>query len=60
VLHVLQRHGYETIESVDTAPDAALMLLSNMDLRGLREVRRAIAVWKYRRWQEKGFPVEGR
>jgi hypothetical protein len=60
VLHVLQRHGYETIQSVDTEPDAALMLLSNMDPRGLREVRRAITVWKYRRWQEKGFPVEGR
>jgi hypothetical protein len=60
VIHILQRHGYNTIESVDTAPDAALMLLSNMDARGLREIRRAAAVWRYRRWQEQGFPVAGR
>ena len=43
--------------SVDAAPDEALLLLSNMDTRGLRETRRAIALWKYRRWQEKGFPA---
>jgi hypothetical protein len=40
-------------------PDAMLLLLSNMDARGVHEIRRAIAVWKYRRWQEKGFPVSG-
>jgi len=59
VLHILARHGYDSIESVDAAPDAALLLLSNMDTRGLREVRRAITLWKYRRWQEKGFPAVG-
>ena len=59
VLHVLQRHGYLTIESVETASDPALMLLSNMDTRGLQEVRRAVAIWRYRRWQERGFPVGG-
>jgi hypothetical protein len=57
VLHVLQRHGYDTIESVETASDSALLMLSNMDQRGLREVRRAIALWRYRRWQERGFPA---
>jgi hypothetical protein len=35
------------------------MLLSNMDHRGLREIRRAITLWKYRRWQEQGFPATG-
>ena len=59
VRHVLQRHGYDAIGAVDRAPDAALLLLSNMDARGLREVRRAISLWKYRRWQERGFPAGG-
>ncbi len=59
VQHVLLRHGYRTIDEVDRAPDAALLLLSNMDARGVREVRRAIALWKYRRWQERGFPPTG-
>jgi hypothetical protein len=60
LIHILLRHGYDTIESVDSAPDAALLLLSNMDARGVRDVRRAVAVWRYRRWQEQGFPVAGR
>ncbi|HEY8446063.1 MAG TPA: DNA-directed RNA polymerase subunit alpha C-terminal domain-containing protein [Thermomicrobiales bacterium] len=59
VQHVLMRHGYHAIADVDRTPDAALLLLSNMDARALREVRRAIALWKYRRWQERGFPVSG-
>jgi hypothetical protein len=59
VLHVLRRHGYLTIESVETASDPALMLLSNMDTRGLQEVRRAATLWRYRRWQERGFPAGG-
>jgi hypothetical protein len=59
VAHILLRHGYESIDEVDRAPDAALLLLSNMDARGLREIRRAIALWKYRRWQEHGFPATG-
>ncbi len=59
VAHILLRHGYEAIDEVDRAPDAALLLLSNMDARGLREVRRAVSLWKYRRWQERGFPATG-
>ncbi len=59
VAHILLRHGYESIEAVDRAPDATLLLLSNMDSRGLRELRRAISLWKYRRWQEQGFPATG-
>jgi hypothetical protein len=59
VAHILFRHGYEAIDEVDRAPDAALLLLSNMDQRGVREIRRAITLWKYRRWQEQGFPATG-
>jgi DNA-directed RNA polymerase alpha subunit len=59
VEHVLSRHGYETIESVDQTPDDGLLLLSNMDARSVREIRRAITLWKYRRWQENGFAATG-
>jgi Bacterial RNA polymerase, alpha chain C terminal domain len=55
VVHVLRRHGYDSIAAVDRAPDAALLLLSNMDARALREVRRALSLWHYRRWQDGGF-----
>jgi len=53
--NLLRRHGFVTIASVEEAPDAALILLSNMDARALREIRRAISLWRYRRWQERGF-----
>jgi hypothetical protein len=56
LVHVLRRHGYESISQVERAPDGVLLLLSNMDRRGLREVRRAISLYRYRRWQEQGFP----
>lgn len=56
VVHILMRHGYEAIEEVDRAADADLLMLANMDRRGLRETRRAVAIWKYRRWQNEGFP----
>jgi hypothetical protein len=56
VKHLLSRHGYDTIEDLETETDAALLMLSNLDVRGVREIRRAIALWKYRRWQERGFP----
>lgn len=59
VKHILQRHGYTEIHAVLSASDEALILLSNMDQRGLREVRQAVSVWKYRRWQEQGFRGPG-
>lgn len=55
--NLLRRHGFDTIRSVDTTPDVSLMLLSNMDSRALHEIRRAINLWKYRRWQDAGFPA---
>jgi hypothetical protein len=55
VEHILLRHGLTTVRDVDQTPDDGLLLLSNMDQRGLREIRRAITLWKYQRWQESGF-----
>ncbi|MGH2535256.1 MAG: DNA-directed RNA polymerase subunit alpha C-terminal domain-containing protein [Thermomicrobiales bacterium] len=59
LIHILTRHGYEAIEEIDRASDADLLVLSNMDRRGLQETRRAVAIWKYRRWQDEGFPATG-
>jgi hypothetical protein len=57
VFNLLTRHGFETIERVDRTPDSSLLLLSNMDARTVQQVRRAINIWKYQRWQERGFPL---
>lgn len=56
--NLLRRHGYETIASVDAAPDSTLALLSNMDARAIHEIRRAVSIWRYQRWQERGFPAD--
>ena len=56
LINILRRHGYESIASIDRASDASLLLLSNMDARGVAEIRRALALWHYRQWQEHGFP----
>jgi hypothetical protein len=57
VAHILHRHGYEAIAEIDCAPDAELLLLSNMDKRGLHELRRAITLRTYPRRQESRFPA---
>lgn len=57
VLHILHRHGFETIVSVDRTSDSQMMMLANIDERDLQQIRRAISLWKYARWQEKGFPA---
>jgi hypothetical protein len=59
VAHILHRHGYEAIAEIDRAPDDELLLLSNLDKRALHELRRAITLWKYRRWQDSGFSASG-
>ncbi len=56
IQHILVRHGYESIAAVEQAPDAVLLLLSNMEQRDIRAVRRAISLWRYRAWQAQGFP----
>lgn len=57
--NLLRRHGFDTISSVELTPDVSLMLLPNMDPKALHEIRRAVNLWRYRRWQEAGFPAEG-
>ncbi len=56
--NLLRRHGFESIAQVDAASDATLALLSNMDARAIREIRRAVSIWRYKRWQERGFPAD--
>ena len=58
VRNLLNRYGYRTIESVDQTSDDAFLMLTNFDPKALREVRRAISVWQYRRWQDAGFPAD--
>lgn len=53
--NLLRRHGFVTITSVEQTPDTTMLLLSNMDHRALHEIRRSISLWRYRRWQERGF-----
>lgn len=57
VRNLLRRYGYQTIDSVDRTSDDAFLMLSNFDPKALHEIRRAINLWKYRRWQEAGFPA---
>jgi hypothetical protein len=53
--NLLRRHGFVTIASVEGTPDTSLLLLSNMDSRTVQEIRRSVNLWRYRRWQERGF-----
>jgi Bacterial RNA polymerase, alpha chain C terminal domain len=55
VHHLLVRHGYVSISELQAASDEDLLLIANLYAGGLHEVRRSIAVWSYRRWQERGF-----
>ncbi len=59
VRNLLNRYGYRTIDRIDRTSDDAFLMLTNFDPKALRELRRAISVWKYRRWQDAGFPADG-
>lgn len=59
VMHILHRHGLHTIRDVSRADDPTLMLMANMESRDLDAIRRAVSLWRYRRWQEAGFPASG-
>lgn len=59
VIHILQRHGVRTIRAVEELDPAAMALMANMAPRDIQAVQRAIALWRYRRWQAAGFPAEG-
>jgi len=58
VRNLLRRYGYSSIDSVDTTSDDAFLMLTNFDPLAVRELRRAINLWKYRRWQDAGFPPD--
>ncbi len=58
VRNLLHRYGYCTIDGIDHTSDDAFLMLSNFDPKALHEVRRAISIWKYRRWQDAGFPAD--
>lgn len=59
ITSLLRRHDLVLIEQVDRAPDAMMLLIPNLDHQGLAEIRRAISLWKYRQWQDAGFPEGG-
>lgn len=57
IVSILRRHGYETIDQVARTDDASLLEMSNLGPAGLHELRRAVSLWRYRRWQEAEFPA---
>ena len=59
VIHILQRHGVRTVRAAEQLDPAAFHLMANMAPRDADAVLRAINLWRYRRWQEAGFPAEG-
>jgi hypothetical protein len=59
VIHILQRYGVRTIRAAEQLDPAAFHLMANMAPRDIEAVERAIRLWRYRRWQEAGFPAGG-
>lgn len=59
VIHILHRHGIDTIQAAERLDPAAFHLMANMGPRDADAVTRAINLWRYRRWQEAGFPAGG-
>lgn len=59
VIHILQRHGVRTVRAAEQLDPAAFHLMANMAPRDAEAVGRAIRLWRYRRWQEAGFPAGG-
>jgi hypothetical protein len=59
VIHILQRHGVRTIRAAEQLDPAAFHLMANMAPSDAEAVARAISLWRYRRWQEAGFPAGG-
>ena len=59
VVHILRRHGITSVRAAERASDSYLISFSNMEPSDVQALRRAIRLWHYRRWQERGFPVEG-
>lgn len=59
IIHILQRHNVRTIHVAEQLDPAAFHLMANMSPRDAHAVERALNLWRYRRWQEAGFPTEG-
>jgi hypothetical protein len=59
IIHILQRHGVRTVRAAERMDPVAFHLMSNMTPRDVAAVARAISLWRYRRWQEAGFPANG-
>jgi hypothetical protein len=59
VVHILRRHGMSSVRDVERSSDAVLLSFSNLEVADVRALRRAIRLWHYRRWQERGFPATG-
>lgn len=59
LIHILQRHGVRTVRAAEQLDPAAFHLMANMAPRDADAVVRAINLWRYRRWQDAGFPAEG-
>lgn len=59
IIHILQRHNVGTIRAAERLDPAAFHLMANMAPRDAESIVRAINLWRYRRWQEAGFPAEG-
>lgn len=57
ILHILHRHQFDTIVSIERADDTTLLLLANIDQRDVAQIRRSITLWRYARWQAAGFPT---
>jgi hypothetical protein len=59
IVHILQRHGVRTIRAAESLDEASLLLMSNLTPRDAQAVGRALSLWRYRRWQDAGFPAGG-
>lgn len=57
IVHILQRHGVGTIRAAESLDEASLLLMANFTSRDAKAVERALSLWRYRRWQDAGFPA---
>lgn len=56
--NILRKAGYETIRDVERLGIADLMLLPRVEFDEAKQFERALTLYRYRRWQEAGFPAD--
>ena len=56
--NILRNAGYETIRDVERLDTADLMSLRRVEPQEAAQFARAIALYRYRRWQESGFTTD--